>query len=349
MSGLVKFLGSIIVPGIAASYAAVHLGIRYSRLFSFFASICGLLCYLRMLTQGGHLIDRRYRKRADLSGRVCLVTGATPGGLGHEAAKILAKMGATLVLTVRSEAKGVEAVAALGGGKASYVVVDFLSAASIRAGAATVLKRHPRLDILVLNAGVGGMAKVEETWMANHVGPFLWTQLLSPTLEATARKHGDTRIIAVSSHGHAGAYIDYDAPYERVKQKPDDEVAYFQSKLAQIMHMRGLQARLRAKSGLGGDSAIRCLAVSTGVAFTNIMASIPPLFRPLCWILFRSPEMGAQIIAMAAIDEAVPGGSFLTNCQVGRTHGVDDCSNQPAEWDKLWALSEKCAADGRFP
>ena len=263
---------------------------------------------------------------------------------------MFSKMGATVVLTVRSEAKGAEAVAALGGnGRASFVVVDFLSAASIRAGAATVLKRHPRLDVLVLNAGVGGMAPTDEAWMANHVGPFLWTQLLSPVLEATARAHGDTRIVAVSSHAHAGSHIDYAAPYDRVKQKPDDEVAYGQSKLAQIMHMRALQARLRAKAGLGGDRAIRCLAVSPGVAFTNIMAFIPPLFRPLCWLLFRSPEMGAQVIAMAAIDEAVPGGSFLTNCQVERSHGVGDCSNQPAEWDKLWALSEKCAADGRFP
>ena len=95
--------------------------------------------------------------------------------------------------------------------------------------------------------------------------------------------------------------------------------------------------------------AVRCLAVSPGVAFTNIMASIPGPFRPLCWLLFRSPYMGAQVIKMAAIDEAVPGGSFLSNCYVERSHGVDDVSNKPDEWEKLWALSEKCAADGRFP
>ena len=90
------------------------------------------------------------------------------------------------------------------------------------------------------------------------------------------------------------------------------------------------------------------MAVSPGVAFTNIMASIPALFRPLCWLLFRTPAMGAQVIKMAAIDPGVAGGSFLTNCCAVPSGGVDDCSNTPAECEKLWELTERCAKDGRF-
>ena len=206
-----------------------------------------------------------------------------------------------------------------------------------------------RLDVLVLNAGIGGTSEPADTWMANHIGPFTFTNLLSPLLESTAKTHGEVRVVAVSSHAHLDAYIDYDKPYDRVKTKPDDEVAYGQSKLAQIMHMRGLQARLRAKPGLSGENAVRCYAVSPGVAFTNIMAFIPGPFRPLCWVLFRSPEMGAQVIKMASVDKDAPGGSFLSNCYVEQSKGADDCSNKPEEWDKLWALCEKCAADGKYP
>ena len=57
----------------------------------------------------------------------------------------------------------------------------------------------------------------------------------------------------------------------------------------------------------------------------------------------------SQVIKMAAIDADLAGGSYLCNCRVERTSGVGDVSNQPAEWDKLWALTEKCMKDGRFP
>ena len=346
-----SFLASLAVPSLLSYYAGRAL-LGFSRLASSglaaLGGFGGMLWFARAQIQGGHAFDRRYRKAADLRGKTVLITGATVGGLGHEAAKMLAAMGATIVVTVRSKEKGEAAVAALGA-RASFVVLDFLSAASIRAGAAELKAKLQRLDVLVLNAGVGGLAEPADAWMANHVGPFLLTDLLCPLLEATARAHGDVRVVAVSSHAHRDAFIDYARPYDRVKSKPDDEVAYGQSKLAQIMHMRALQRRLRAKPGLDGERAVRCLSVSPGVAFTNIMAFIPAPFRPLCWLLFRSPAVGAQVIKMASIDADVAGGAFLSNCCVERSAGADDCSNKPDECEKLWALSEACAADGRFP
>ena len=318
------------------------------------AATGGLLSWVlrtRASVQGGYYFDYPYFGSADLCDKVVLITGATPGGLGHEAAKSLARMGANLVVTARSEAKGAAAVAELGE-KASFVVVDFLSAASIRAGAATFISRHSRLDVLVLNAGVGGTAEAADCWMANHIGPAILVEQLRPLLEQTALKGPEVgvRVVAVSSSSHFDGSIDYEQPYERQKAHPADEVAYRQSKLAQIMYMRALQVRMRARAGLGGESAIRCFAVSPGVAYTNIMAGIPAEMQLLCRVLFRTPYMGAQVIKMAAIDPHVPGGSYLCNCRVERTSGAGDISNQPAEWDKLWALTESCKADSsKFP
>ena len=346
-----SFFASFLGPGVASWYLfGRYLGLSTLSTFSLttMSVVGGLLGWLRVQIQDGFVLDRAYRKYVDMTGRVVLVTGATPGGLGHEAAKMFANMGATIVVTVRSDSKGAAATAELGP-KASYVVVDFTSAKAIKAGAKAFLAKQQRLDVLVLNAGVGGVAEPPDTWMANHIGPSIFTRELLPTLETTAKAHSDVRIVCVSSSSHKDAYIDYDKPYDRVKEKPDDEVAYRQSKLAQIMWMRALQGKLRAKPGLSGESAIRCLAISPGVAFTNIMAAIPALFQPLCWILFRTPYMGAQVIKMAAIDPSVPGGSFLTNCTVVPSGGKDGCSNEPAEWEKVWQLTEKCMADGKYP
>ena len=79
------------------------------------------------------------------------------------------------------------------------------------------------------------------------------------------------------------------------------------------------------------------------------LPGIPKEMQFLCTLLFRSPFMGSQVIKMAAIGPAVPGGSYLCNCFVERTSGVDDVSNKPDEWEKLWQLTAKSVADGKFP
>ena len=84
------------------------------------------------------------------------------------------------------------------------------------------------------------------------MGPFLFTELLRPLLEATGKTHGAVRLCAVSSGAHKRAAIYYEDPFN----VPSDGAfsgAYGQSKLAQVMHMRALQERLRAKPGLGGE------------------------------------------------------------------------------------------------
>ena len=101
------------------------------------------MCYARCWVQG-YLFDRRYLGSAKLAGRIAVVTGGTEGGLGYAGAEILARMGASVVLTVRSDAKGKAAVARLkraaGHDRACYEIVDFRSEASVRSGAAAVLR-----------------------------------------------------------------------------------------------------------------------------------------------------------------------------------------------------------------
>merc|ERR1712113_1179512 len=109
-----------------------------------------------------------------------------------------------------------------------------------------------------------------DVWMANQVGPFLFTKLLTPLLSDTAKSSSDgVRVVAVSSGAHKKAAINYNDPYVVASTSPFGG-PYGQSKLAQIMHMRELQRLLREQPGLAGEQAIRCFSMTPGFALTNI-------------------------------------------------------------------------------
>jgi NAD(P)-dependent dehydrogenase (short-subunit alcohol dehydrogenase family) len=343
-AGCATFAGSLVY------YASKAVGLSWTSTIALTAAggVSGLLFYARFWIQG-YWIDRRYSGRPDLRGRVVCVTGGTVDGLGFAAAQIFAQLGATVVLTVRTKAKGEECVQRLGP-NASYVLVDFLSLASVREGASQISKMVSRCDYLVLNAGVG-RGDPAEIWMANHVGPFVFTEGLRPLLQATAKAHGEVRICAVSSGAHKRANIHHENPFDPPTSGGAFAGPYGQSKLAQIMHMRALQARMRTSSGLGGEQAIRCVAITPGFAWTNITPSIPFLLRPLVWVLARSAHVGAQVIKQACLDPMLPGGVYLSNCYVKPTEGRDDVSNQPREWERCWqtTVASVQQAEARFP
>ena len=120
-----------------------------------------------------------------LDGKTVIVTGASDG-IGVETARFLADLGATLVLPARNLAKA-EAVKAdlvktTGNAAIEVMPLDLASLRSIRAFTAAFAAKHPKLDILVDNAGVITTARsltedaFETTFGVNHLGTFarLW-------------------------------------------------------------------------------------------------------------------------------------------------------------------------------
>ncbi len=110
--------------------------------------------------------------------KVAMVTGGALG-LGAASARMLAREGATVVLTDVKQMEG-EAVAreiAESGGKALYLHHDVADEGAWESAIATTLDRFGRLDVLVNNAGVGsGGAPEEET--LEH-----WRHLMSINLD----------------------------------------------------------------------------------------------------------------------------------------------------------------------
>ena len=129
---------------------------------------------------------------ADLQGRIALVTGASQG-IGKACALELARMGATVALVARNEAKLAETAAEIeaGGGQAAVFALDVASEESIKAGANSVIEKFGKVEILVNNAGITRDGLVlrmkrpdwDDVLTTNLTGAFLLTQaLLGPML-----------------------------------------------------------------------------------------------------------------------------------------------------------------------
>src|SRR5712692_9207559 len=99
-------------------------------------------------------------------GRLAVVTGANTG-LGFETARVLAGRGASVVLAVRDVEKGKRAAARIvgttPGANVTVQPLDLTSLDSIRAAAGELRVRHPRIDLLINNAGVMLTPK-QSTW-----------------------------------------------------------------------------------------------------------------------------------------------------------------------------------------
>jgi 3-oxoacyl-[acyl-carrier protein] reductase len=138
--------------------------------------------------------------------RLVLVTGAA-GGMGRTFAQRFAEEGAALILT-DVEDQGLEETASLLRGKGaecSVHRVDLAVEKDILQFAEQIRSRHPRLDVLINNAGIayGEIARAfeslsQEKWLrylaVNTVAPLILAQALRPSI---AKAHG--MILNVSS------------------------------------------------------------------------------------------------------------------------------------------------------
>jgi NAD(P)-dependent dehydrogenase (short-subunit alcohol dehydrogenase family) len=273
-----------------------------------------------------------------LSGKLCLVTGAT-SGIGAVTARELAALGATVVLVGRDRARcdrQARDVARRTGSEVVPLVADLSSQQQVRAVADAVRRLSPRLDVLVNNAGSYFMVRrlsvdgVEMTLALNHLAPFLLTALLLPSLRASR----SARVVNVSSGAHARASLDLEdlqgeRRYERLE-------AYGRAKLAQLLFTYELARRVRGTS-------VTSNAFDPGLVATNLGADngwLRVKLRNLLTPGMVRPEVGARTGIHLAASPQVEGvtGRYFRECREVPS-SAESRDEEAAR--RLWRASER--------
>lgn len=256
-----------------------------------------------------------------------MVTGAS-SGIGRATALELARQGYHVVAAGRSEPRTRAVVDQIkgDGGSAEFLQIDLASLQSCARAGKEYAGSSESLDVLVANAGVGGVGGLTEDGFeihfgVNHLGHFALTHHLRPTFRP------GTRVVVVSSEAHRRVDgIDFD----RVREKRglfERLSAYGESKLANILFARQL-ARL--------EPDLNAYSVHPGMADTNIFPAIAkPFFRGR-----KPPEEAARTIVYCATSDEVEDQSGLYYSRMAvREPSLVARDNALAE--ELWTRSEE--------
>ncbi len=268
---------------------------------------------------------------------VCLITGATEG-VGKATAQALARKGFTVVLAARSLAKAENIkreIAAMSGAKDIDIIVgDLNSLRQVRQMAQTVLQRHPRLDLLINNAGIMAPERAvtedgyESSYQVNYLSHFLLTHLLLDAL-----KNSDQgRIINLSSSVYSIGK--FDPGNLQNEQRFSAIGAYAASKLFVLMSTIELAERLR-------DARITVNAVHPGVVNTHMLKSATGIFKLIALLatpVAVSPEKGAatSVYLATSPDVAAVSGRYFTD---GKSKPVKSKFNTEKNRALLWDIS----------
>ena len=274
-----------------------------------------------------------------MSGRVCMVTGAT-AGIGMATAAALAGLGATVVAVGRNPEKGARLVERLqresGNPAVEFLCADLSLQAEVRRLAAEFISRHARLHVLVNNVGGFFLQRkltsdgIETTFALNHLNVFLLTHLLLDSLRSSA----PARVVNVSSDAHRGARIDIPALESR--RGAGGMRAYGQSKLAMTLFTYELARRLR-------DSGVTVNAVHPGFVASSMYDNSGGLVRlavPFIKRLGKSLEEGADSVVYLAASPEVEGvtGKYFTD---RKAVASSPASNDDAAARQLWEMSAR--------
>ena len=276
----------------------------------------------------------------DLTGRVCLISGAN-SGIGRAAATALAARNADLWLLCRDRARGEEATASIrratGNQRVHLAVVDMSDLTAVRAFAERFAP--PRVDVLIHNAGVlpatreetaGGL---ELTLATNVVGPFLLTQLLYDKLAAV----GGARVIFVSSGGMYAQRLTLD-DLQWTRRPFDGVTAYAQTKRMQVV-LTELLARRWSRA------RIAVHAMHPGWADTPAVRTSIPRFWRVMRTRLRTPEQGADTLVWLAVAPRVglPAGRFWFDRAPQPTHLLPFTVERPRDRARLWRTCRRLA------
>ena len=274
----------------------------------------------------------------DLAGKLMIVTGANTG-IGFEAARALCSAGARVIFACRNEETGRAAVQRAmdqhPGVKAEFRQLDLGSLESVRSFAKEF--EEEAVDVLICNAGLinkdyqTAENGLEQTVSVCHIGHFLLTQMLLPSL----RRSGGGRVVMVASESHRQPKtLDFEK-FPLSAENFSVLESYGQSKLCNVLFANELHRRY-FDEGLSACSLHPGNLVTTDIGRGSLLMRLGML---LASPFTKSANQGAATTVLCAVhpDREAISGEYYSHCQPKRPSRE---SQDPGVAAKLWTLSE---------
>ncbi|KEY63926.1 hypothetical protein S7711_10262 [Stachybotrys chartarum IBT 7711] len=295
------------------------------------------------------------RLDAQIRGATVLISGVTPGSLGADAARVIAAHGPKLLILANRSEKSLETTTATikeanPGANVKPLVMDLASQQSVRSAAAVVLSLTSVVDVLINSAAVMLVPEftttpegIEMHFGTNHIGHFLFTNLIMPALLVSPAP----RVVNISAASHRSSPIRFDDYNFASGKEYEPFLGYAQSKCANLLFTVSLAQKL-------GKKGLVAIGVDPGGSITNLF------YRAQRSILIKhgwADENGEPTEALKATVKTVPqatanyimagydptlrdnNGGVITVCEID--HSIPDHAKDPVLAEKLWKLSEK--------
>lgn len=267
-----------------------------------------------------------------------LITGAN-AGIGRACAEQLAQPGVHLTLACRSREKTEPVLRELRarGATAEFLKLDLGDLKQAASAAHAFAETHASLDVLINNAGVGGVRGItkdgyELSFGTNHLGHFAFAV---PLLSRLAVSRG--RMVMVASGKH---YQARRVPFEALRSPTKTIVGmkeYGVSKLCNVLFAAEVRRRYP-------ELAVVC--VNPGRIATDIVRRVPWPLRPLIPTLFRleSAAVGGATLVQAMNLPADSVGTLPLYIDKRTAREPNLVARDPALAAELWRFSEDAVA-----
>ncbi|CAI6332124.1 unnamed protein product [Periconia digitata] len=297
--------------------------------------------------------------KADLTGQTVIVTGSNTG-LGREAARHFVRLGAsTVIIAVRSTSKGDAAKADIekSEGKTGVLQVwhlDMSSHQSVVDFAARVGKELDRVDIAILNAGIGAgkwevFADDESIITVNVVSTFLLALSLLPKLVDTANKFNKrpTLSIVASDVHYWAKFKELSAPegklFEALNAKPQKVTDGFMMEryqVSKLMEVFGIRAIADRKPAAQFPVTVNCC--SPGLCHSEFARDGGIAFAIFKFFLARSTEYGSRALVHAGLSGPESHGHYQSEAAIQKPSDFVLSAEGYKAQDRVWReLSQK--------
>jgi WW domain-containing oxidoreductase len=277
----------------------------------------------------------------DLRGKTAVVTGCN-SGLGFETLRQLTGHGAHVIAAARTLKAAQEACAKVGG-STTPIACDLSDLSSVRHAADAVLTGDRRVDIVIANAGIMALPRLEQLYglekqfVVNYLGHFM---LVTGILEAIPRQAGARIVILASSAHERAPKVGIELDNLSGERGYHPWRAYGQSNVARMLFTRALARRL-SDSGITVNCLHPGVIVDTGLA--RHMGLVARAITPIARLFTKTIPQGAatQCYLAAHPEVANVTGQYFSDCKITETTAA---AKDDALGERLWTVSEQLIA-----